>query len=58
MRAIQIRGAYRKLAAKYHPDKFSNASAEDAAEGVAKFQKIKDAHESLQGNRTQKGQVS
>jgi molecular chaperone DnaJ len=42
-----IKKAYRKLAAKWHPDKFANASEEKKKEAEEKFKEINEANEVL-----------
>lgn len=43
----EIKKAYRKLAMKYHPDKFSNASDKEKEEAEHKFKEINDAYQVL-----------
>lgn len=42
-----IKKAYRKLAMKYHPDKFSNASETEKKEAEEKFKEINEAYQVL-----------
>ena len=42
-----IKKAYRKLAMKYHPDKFSNASEKEKKEAEEKFKEINEAYQVL-----------
>ena len=42
-----IKKAYRKLAMKYHPDKFSNASEKEKKEAEDKFKEINEAYQVL-----------
>lgn len=44
----EIRKAYRKLAQKYHPDKFANASREAHDAAHQKFLQIREAYETLE----------
>ncbi len=43
----EIKKAYRKLAMKYHPDKFSQASEEEKSESEKKFKELNDAYQIL-----------
>ena len=43
----EIKKAYRKLAMKYHPDKFSNASDKEKKEAEDKFKEINEAYQVL-----------
>ncbi|MGB0405092.1 MAG: molecular chaperone DnaJ [Fusobacterium sp.] len=43
----EIKKAYRKLAMKYHPDKFSNASEKEKKEAENKFKEINEAYQVL-----------
>lgn len=43
----EIKRAFRKLAARYHPDKFQDATQEDQKAATKKFLEIKDAYEYL-----------
>ena len=43
----EIKKAYRKLAMKYHPDKFSNASEKEKKEAENKFKEINEAYQIL-----------
>lgn len=42
-----IKKAYRKLAMKYHPDKFSNASEKEKKEAEEKFKEVNEAYQVL-----------
>ena len=42
-----IKNSYRKLAKKYHPDKWSNSSESEKAEADAKFKDVNEAYEVL-----------
>lgn len=42
-----IKGAYRKLAAKWHPDKWASASEAEQEEADRTFRAIKEAYEIL-----------
>ena len=42
-----VKSAYRKLAAVWHPDKWTRASPEDAAEAEATFKSVQRAHAAL-----------
>ena len=42
-----IRRAYHKLAAQWHPDKWGTAGAEHQADAESRFRRIKDAYEAL-----------
>lgn len=42
-----IRRAYHKLAAQWHPDKWGTAGAEQQADAETRFRRIKDAYEAL-----------
>ena len=43
----EIKKAYRKLAMKYHPDKFANSSEEEKKKAEEKFKEIQEAYETL-----------
>ncbi|MCI6151902.1 MAG: molecular chaperone DnaJ [Fusobacterium perfoetens] len=43
----EIKKAYRKLAMKYHPDRFSNASEKEKKEAEEKFKEINEAYQVL-----------
>ena len=43
----QIKSAYRKLAMKYHPDKFSTASEEEKKKAEEQFKEINQAYNVL-----------
>lgn len=43
----EIKKAYRKLAMKYHPDKFSNSSESEKKEAENKFKELNEAYEVL-----------
>ena len=43
----EIKKAYRKLAMKYHPDKFSNASEKEKKEAEEKFKEVNEAYQIL-----------
>lgn len=45
--ADEIKSAYRKLAMKYHPDRFANASEQEKKDAEAKFKEINHANEVL-----------
>ena len=45
--AKELRSAYRRLAAKWHPDKWMGAPDADREEAEGKFKVIKDAYETL-----------
>ena len=49
----QVKQAYKKLALKYHPDKFANASELEQKRATAKFQKVVEAFETL-GDRVKR----
>ena len=40
----EIKKAYRKMAMKFHPDKFSNATDKEKEEAESKFKEINDAY--------------
>ena len=42
-----IKKAYKKLALKWHPDRFSNASEKEQKEAEEKFKEISEAHDVL-----------
>lgn len=42
-----IKKAFRKLAAKYHPDKFANKSEQEQKEAEEKFKEVNEANEIL-----------
>lgn len=44
---IEIKRAFRKLAARYHPDKFQDANEEDQLAATQKFLEIKEAYDYL-----------
>lgn len=52
-----VRAAYRKAAALWHPDKFEASGDEERDAAKGKFQRIKEAYETLQSSRIQKGQL-
>ena len=43
----EIKKAYRKLAMKYHPDKFANSSEEEKKKAEEKFKEINEAYENV-----------
>ena len=43
----EIKKAYRKLAMKYHPDKFANSTEKEKKEAEEKFKEINEAYEAL-----------
>lgn len=43
----EVRRAYHKLAAQWHPDKWGTAAPDQQAEAESRFRSIKDAHEAL-----------
>ena len=43
----EIRRAYHRLAAQWHPDKWGTAHVEQQAEAEARFRRMKDAYEAL-----------
>jgi molecular chaperone DnaJ len=43
----EIKKAYRKMAMKFHPDKFSNATDKEKEEAESKFKEINDAYQVL-----------
>lgn len=43
----EIKKAYRKLAMKYHPDKFSNSNEEEKKKAEEKFKEINEAYENV-----------
>lgn len=45
--ADEIKSAYRKLAKKYHPDMFTNASDAEKKEAEVKFKEVNHAYEVL-----------
>ena len=47
----EIKKAYRKLAMKYHPDKFANSSEEEKKKAEEKFKEIQEAYETLSNKK-------
>ena len=45
--AAEIRSAYRRQAARWHPDKWLHASGEDQAEARRRFSSVQEAHATL-----------
>jgi DnaJ-class molecular chaperone len=43
----EIKRAFRKLASRYHPDKFQDAAVEDQIAATQKFLEIKEAYDYL-----------
>ena len=47
----ELKKAYRRLAAKWHPDKWVKGTETEKSEAEAKFKAIKDAYETLLGTK-------
>ena len=52
--ADEIKSAYRKLAKKYHPDMFTNASDAEKKEAEVKFKEVNHAYEVLSDDQKRK----
>ena len=48
----ELKSAYRKLAVKHHPDKFSQLGEEQQIAAKNKFQKIQEAYEQVKKERS------
>jgi len=47
----EVKKAYRKMAVKHHPDKFSQLGEEQQLAAKEKFQKIQEAYETIKKER-------